>query len=196
MKKWQYFLLGFLGLAVLVYINPGNFFITTFAKIIGEYREPQYESDESVIEELKKQNAHYDILYRVKSEKDMDILSKNGLMKIPLIQIYDRQQRLLVTASKNECSWALSNFFIAGDTTNIIHKDTGMYEFLIDRLEPVQIISNPDTAEYTIVTGWAKFLPKKTEQIFGMLAELRKKHDHISFVSVNLDFREEWEEVK
>ncbi len=71
-----------------------------------------------------------------------------------------------------------------------------MYEFLLEKLEPVHIAAHQDSAEYTVITAWAKFLPKKTEQVFDMLTELNSTHDNISFVSVNFDFREEWEEVK
>ena len=196
MKTWHYILIGFLGLVTLVYINPGNIFMTAFAKLVGEYKTPKYESNQEILEELSRYNVHFDKIYRVRSEKDFDILSKSGLLSMPLIQIYDDKKKLLVTANDDQCSWALSKFFIKGDTVNIIHQDTGMYEFFLEKLEPIQIVSEQDTAEYTVITAWAKFLPKKTMEVFDMLTELNNTHDNISFVSVNLDFREEWEDVK
>ncbi len=188
-KRW-------IGLAVLLIIaililNPGSISTKVLAKILGEYQDPEFVSDQEILDYLSINKVYYDEVYRFREMKQMEKFSQLGLFHVPLIYIYDKNKNLLVMAKEEECAWALSTFFINGESL-VPTQDSSMFNILRDKTELIAQNIASDDFDYYIITGWAKFVPKKSDMIFDKIREFKGTKKNICHINLNMDFREEW----
>ncbi|MGB3080083.1 MAG: hypothetical protein WBB31_13445 [Saprospiraceae bacterium] len=182
-------------LGILIYINPGQFFTKALLRLTGDYATPEYETDASILSKTKSENLYYDRLYKIKNFKTFNEFQKKKLAAVPFVQIYNRNKQMITIASGNECSWALMNFFNKKDTLNLVAGDSLMYDYVVDRLIPIDFKTNADTFNYYVLSGWTNYLPKLSERLFAQTNKMRAAlGDKVCFSYVNFDFQDEWKE--
>ncbi len=183
-------------LGVLIYINPGQFFTKALLRLTGNYTTPEYETNASILSKAKSENLYFDRLYKVKNFKTYNDFQERKLASFPFVQIYNRSKKMITIASGNECSWALMNFFNEKDTLNLTAGDSLMYDYVLDRLTPLELKTNADTFHYYILSGWTNYLPKLSERLFEQTNKIKTtlgKNVCVSYI--NFDFQDEWKEV-
>ncbi|MGB4849463.1 MAG: hypothetical protein WBP41_16175, partial [Saprospiraceae bacterium] len=160
-------------LGVLIYLKPGQFFTKALLRLTGDYATPEYETDASILSKAKSDNLYYDRLYKVKNLKSFKDFQEKKLSTFPFVQIYNRNKQMITIASGNECSWALMNFFNQKDTLNLVAGDSLMYDYVMDRLIPLDLKTNADTFNYYILSGWTNYLPKLSERLFAQTNKMK-----------------------
>ncbi|HUR31532.1 MAG TPA: hypothetical protein VMZ69_08855 [Saprospiraceae bacterium] len=179
---------------MLIIINPGNFFMVTVLRIIGHYRTPQIESSVSIKKYADDHSLYYDKLFLVSNRDSFDELASVGVNSVPTIQIFDKNKRLLKMAEQNDCTWALSEYFKKGHGKEMLATDSTTYNFVIERIMPVDVKTSLDTFDYYVINYWAKYLPKLSHQLFETTNNMKKSmKDNICFMYVSLDQQEKWE---
>ncbi|MBK9984989.1 MAG: hypothetical protein IPP15_21935 [Saprospiraceae bacterium] len=98
---------------------------------------------------------------------------KKKLTTVPFVQIYNGKKANDKIASGNECSWALMNFFNKKDTLNLVAGDSLMYDYVVDRLIPIDFKTNADTFNYYVLSGWTNYLPKLSERLFAQTNKMK-----------------------
>ena len=180
-------------LAGAIYLNPNQFFTKMYLRISGYYKTPQFESRQSILAQVKSSNLQYDRLYRLKNIFAYEDLSKRKMMHVPFVYIYNRDKNMLSVASGNECSWTLMNFFDTMDTTKLKAGDSEIYNFITERLDPIDIKSDMDTFDYYVHAGWANYLPKLSNALFKQTNEIMETHQgKVCLSYIDLDHQEEW----
>jgi hypothetical protein len=177
----------------LLYINPGGIFNMTLARILGEYKSPEFESNESIVQFARKHGVYYDRLYRVASMESFGSLQKGKLISIPTIFIFDQDKKLLSSASGKDCDNAMAGFFKRGDFSKMSVVDTNLFDILLKELEIIDQNNDPVEVEYYLFTGWAKFIPDNTLKLFDDIKDIKALGKNIAFYNINFDFRPEWE---
>lgn len=189
MKKRWIGLVIILIVAILI-LNPESFSTKLLAKILGEYEDPEFVADQKVLDYLGANNVYYDHVCRFKDMNHMEKFSQAGLLQVPLIYIFDKNKNLLVMAESEKCVWALSTFFIHGESL-VPKQDSSMFEILRENTESISINTASNEIEYYIITGWAMFVPKKSKMIFDRIREFQDTRDNIYYINLNMDFRNE-----
>lgn len=184
-----------LSIGVLIYINPNQLFTKLILRLTGYYKTPEYETRASVLSTLKGKGIYYDRLYTLSGATAMEDLKKKKLLHVPFVQIYNRDKDLVSIASGDECKWALLQFVASEDTSKLVASDSLMFQFLMDRLAPVDIRTDQDTFENYIVAGWANFLPMLSNDLFEQTNSMKESlGSKVCLTYINLDHQEGWEE--
>ncbi|MGB3080079.1 MAG: hypothetical protein WBB31_13425 [Saprospiraceae bacterium] len=195
MKK-RIFIFSFLILAILgviIFGNPVQFVVKGILKLTGDYATPQYETSESILSKVRSQGLYYDRLFKLKDYSDFHELQEKKLTTVPFVQIYNGKKKLLKIASGSECSWQLMNFFSKKDTANLVAGDSLMYDFVMNRLTPLDIKSTQDTFNYYILAGWANYIPKLSDSLFIQTNKMKKiMEDKVCFSYINFDLQDTW----
>ncbi len=187
-------MLVIIAIGLLIFINPNQLFTKAFLRLTGDYSTPEYQTISSILSKVHYENLNYDRLYRLENYKALNDFREKKILNIPFVQIYDRNKKMLTLASGNDCKWILMDFFSKRDSSKLKLGDTVMYEFVMERLEPIDIKTNQDTFNYYILTGWANFVPKLSDSLFYQTNEMKKTLDKdVCFSYINLDFQEDWE---
>jgi hypothetical protein len=193
-RKILFSVLGIIFICIaLVIINPGGIFTMTMVRLLGEYKSPEFESNESIIQFTDKHEVYYDRLFRVATLKNFYNLQNLKLISIPTIYIFDQDKKLLTSASGDDCDNAMASFFKQGDLSKFAAKDTNLFDVILNELEMVDQKNEPVDAEYYFLAGWAKFGPDNTINLFDDIKDIKSLNKNIAFYNINFDFRPEWE---
>src|SRR4030095_2645762 len=192
-KKTLILLVGLTIFAILILINPGQFFTLTILRILGHYKTPRIETPVSIKEYVETHNLYYDKLYSVSSMNAFIELGQSGIHGVPTIQIFNKKKALLRMASENKCTWALADYFKNGHSNEMIAQDTTTFAFVLDRLTPIDIKSVQDTFDFYIISYWAKYIPKLTHHLFEQTNSMKSSMtEKICYIYVTLDEQENW----
>lgn len=181
-------------MTALVFINPGQIFTKSLLKLMGHYISPKTESPSTIKDYVTKHDSYYDRLYVVNNANAFLELQKFGVSGVPTVQIFNKEKKLLTTASKSECDWTFADFF-QNQSNKMVPIDSITYTKVMERLVPIDIRSKEDTFHYYVITYWAKYLPRLTHRLFEQTNNMKKgMHERVCFMSVSLDMQEGWDE--
>jgi hypothetical protein len=181
-------------LITLWIINPGNFFTLILLRAMGHYKTPRNESPDSIKKYTSDKGLYYDQLYIVSNYESFKEIARIGVEGVPTIQIFDHNKRLLRMAEQSDCTWVLSDYFKEGHGKDMIAFDSTSFPYVMERIIPVDIKTSLDTFDYYVISYWAKYLPKLSNQLFDTTNKMKKSmKDNICFVYVSMDKQENWE---
>ena len=179
----------------LVYMDSGQTLIKLYLRSAGNYSTPKLESPASILSKVQHENLSYDRLYRLEDYKAFSDFQEKNITSFPFVQIYNREKKMMTIASGSECRWALMDFFTKRDTSKLISQNSLMYEFVTNRLDPIDIKTSKDTFDYYVIAGWVNYLPAFSENLFRQTNEMKKSmKEKVCFTYINLDMQEDWEE--
>ena len=196
-KTWLITVFIIIGMAVLIYADPDQFFTKAILKLTGYYSAPRYLTSQDILNKARHEDLIYDNLYKLKSYQTYKEFTEQRMIAVPFVQIYDKHKKLLTLASGSDCSWALMNFFSKEDSLALIAGDSLMYNYVTDRLEPIDIRSIRDTFQYYILAGWANYVPKLSARLFTQTNEMKKTlNNKVRLSYINFDLQKGWEAEK
>lgn len=177
---------------ILIYFNSCQVITPMILKLSGNYKEPRYETKNSIEFAIKKDEVYYDKLYRLKEIQFLKELEDKQISKLPILQIYNKEKKLLKTVSGSECNWKLVDYFNRKDSTLLTASDTDLYEFMMQRVEPIDLKSTIDTFDYYIIAGWANYIPKLSKALFEQTNDIKDSlKNQVCIAYINLDFRKD-----
>jgi len=188
---WISILIGFM---LVVFANPGQIFTKAILRLTGNYITPKDETSASILSKIQMNNIYYDRLFRLSELKSLKDFQAKKISSVPFVQIYNEDKKIITMASGSNCAWALLNYFNKNDTSKLVEGDSMMYQFIMDRLEPIDLKTNQDTFEAYIFAGWANYIPKLSKGLFNQTNEIMESNKgKVCLSYINLDFQEGWE---
>jgi hypothetical protein len=184
-------------ISLLVCINPNQVFTKIILRFMGYYATPKYVTDSEILTKVHQENIYYDNLYRLENYTAYGDFIERKMISVPFVQIYDKHKKLLTLASGNECRWALMNFFSKEDSLALIAGDSQMYDYVMERLKPIDVKLSQDTFDYYVLAGWANYVPKLSAGLFTQTNKMKQTlHNKVRLNYINFDLQREWEAEK
>lgn len=191
-KKALIYISLLIGVVALIVFNPAQIFTIIALRVLGHYQSPRTESSETLKNYVKDHSLAYDKLYAVTDFNSFKELNDNGISKVPTVQIFDGDKRLLKMAEENDCTWVLTNYF-KQHSSDMISSDTNTYRFVMERLLLIDDKVSQDTFDFYIISYWAKYLPKLSQRLFAQTNSMKERmSENICLMYVSLDQQDGW----
>ena len=176
--------------------------IKLLMRVMGEYKTPQQETPESIVEYSKKNNFHYDYLYMPINDSALTQVMSHGYFFIGGIFPFDSYQRPIIISTKSNekgCPHITAVTYQSQDTS-IANTVADTLDFW-KRLSMMQLINKqeglPDLThatkdyDYFIMGAWSKMLPKMSKTVSE---DFRKavavdSTKNVCIISLNYDAR-------
>ena len=181
-----------IGLLSLLIFMSRQFLLQTFLKFTGDFRTPQYETNETIVARLQSANVYYDRLYKLSGEEAIQKLQEKKLMSVPFINIYNAQKQHLTSRSGSDCKWSIISMF-ENDTTAFDVHEKAPYDFIEALLVPVDMKTTADTFDHYVLAGWVNYVPKLADSLFSVTNKLKQSlGNRVCFSYINLDHQKSW----
>jgi len=169
----------------------------TLLSITGDYKKPQYEEAEDVIDYCEKANVIYDEIWMAKNEDYRRILNEDYIHHIPQVLIFDKNKSNITIEEGKDCVGSIMYFLNDTIIKPINTHDTLLYSNILENctvIKDAQISSNPD---YYYIISWAKYFPKMADDVFKKVNDLRTIGKiNANYILLNMDFPKQKERVE
>jgi hypothetical protein len=170
-------------------------------KITGYYKKPKFETSENIINYVKKQKATYTELYVFKSKLARTESKKLGLLQIPNVLLFDKNQNLIgYSNGEKKCPWLTANFVQNLNANTQYPIDTlnphKLSEYLVNLVKidsNYSTLQKPQNFDFYVIYTWAICIPKHSK---GIIEESKtfvgNKNASINLISINNDLQKNW----
>jgi hypothetical protein len=193
--KWK-ILIGLVGvLLVIVLMNPWQNLLQLYLKMTGQYQAPQYETSESIQARVNNANLYYDRLYKLSGPESFFDFQNEGLLSVPFIRIYNAKKQNLSSASGEKCKWTMMSVF-SRDSLSMAPNEEVDYDYILQRLDTIDVRTDQDTFDFYVLAGWANYLPVLSDSLFFSTNRIKQNlNNRVCISYLNLDFQKGWESV-
>lgn len=175
--------------AISASFSSCQIFNKTVLRITGDYKKPQYEEIDNIIEYCEKAGVIFDEIWMAKNEDYRRILNEDYIHYFPQVLIFDKNKSNITIEEGKECVGSIMYFLNDTIIKPINTHDTLLYFKILENctvIKDTQINSNPD---YYYIISWAKYFPKMADDVFKKVNDLRTIGKiNAKYILLNMDF--------
>lgn len=172
-----------------------------FAKAMGLYKTPRWQTIEDIKVSSIKDSAYYDALYYLKTYEDWQYFNKNQLLSFPGVYIFDKNLKPVKALDATDCGWQAQRFVASLTDTTTTLPDERIKVTVQDLLNHSKFAGGDSSIikegdfDYLYVYTWVSYLPKFMKEQFKYSKEIKADTNvHIKIISLNADFMAEWKD--
>lgn len=169
------------------------------AKTLGYFKDPRWQSAQTIQAAAESGNAAYDALCYLTSYKDFQYFDSSHLLHFPGVYIFDKNLQPVKVLSGSNCSWQAMEFISTLSDTSHLVTDTSNSLNIAALLQHTSFITGSDAVlhnndyDYLYLYTWVTYLPKFTKDQFSFSQKIKSNtNKRIKVIALSEDFIANW----